>query len=854
MDIFGGSSDDEENQHKKKFENKKPSKWLTKAEHDKQKEEKKRQYLSKINNKGFESKKQRKKHKNCGKENYVRNQKTGQQQLDLNQKQQLQTQMQSEEKMPMYIIKVLDKKGKEIEEMNLDDFIEQQFSEQVHRQSLNIPVKVYPKEDDEGFTEYKVQLINLSNERIIHLGTQMRFRLREGNGEAFYMIGVEDNGSPEGLTKQQMKQSLRNLSCIASQLKATLFMYPMVNGYYGKIQKVMVKQNIKETIKLDTRILLLGDSCSGKSTLLGVLLTGERDNGKGLARSRILTHQHEVLSGVTQTISHHFLVFNSMGQVINRTIFMRQGFFCEDTENVFETLFDMSSKILTFIDIGGHKKAEKQLMTCLCSHHPDYLLLVVSAIKGLTEVSENKIKFSCLFNLPIFVVITNLDECENPDNEGKLDETLNDIRECFKRINPEKIPIVVKNQEDVELMAKTFVDEVPIPVFLVSNLSDPQYLENYQLLEKFLNLLPSKDPLSNQSDQQPAIFLVQDVVVKEEKLILGNGIVKQGVVKKGQMLYLGPDKKENFYSVEVLDVFCKGVEVKQAQSKQICSIRIKLNQVGSQFQPTQIKKGMVCIEYNHNNNQKMPPPRGCYRFEAELLLVNDKDSIILKPGYQPVVNTTTTRQTCIIEVPNKKDKKDIIGQSLMRKHSRSLDVKTCREFKNQQKKQGDSKQDDDFEFYSKNNFSLKRKHKNSMSDSKFQQNLQLENKNQSEIFNLDRNGINKIDEIEEQKENQCSNVKLDDNKQKENYQKGEENEFLIQNCNNQNGNKIEQKKILKYKDLDMNDERIIKFEANKKNNIILRFKYNPVYIQPNEQIMIQDNSLTAIGWVKKIYY
>lgn len=28
----------------------------------------------------------------------------------------------------------------------------------------------------------------------------MRYRLREGNGEAYYMIGVEDNGTPEGLT------------------------------------------------------------------------------------------------------------------------------------------------------------------------------------------------------------------------------------------------------------------------------------------------------------------------------------------------------------------------------------------------------------------------------------------------------------------------------------------------------------------------------------------------------------------------------------------------------------------------------------------------------------------------------
>lgn len=30
----------------------------------------------------------------------------------------------------------------------------------------------------------------------------MRFRLREGNGEAYYMIGVEDNGTPEGLSKE----------------------------------------------------------------------------------------------------------------------------------------------------------------------------------------------------------------------------------------------------------------------------------------------------------------------------------------------------------------------------------------------------------------------------------------------------------------------------------------------------------------------------------------------------------------------------------------------------------------------------------------------------------------------------
>lgn len=52
----------------------------------------------------------------------------------------------------------------------------------------------------------------------------------------------------------------------------------------------------------------------------------------------------------------------------------------------------------------------------------------------------------------------------------------------------------------------------------------------------------------------------------------------------------------------------------------------------------------------------------------------------------------------------------------------------------------------------------------------------------------------------------------------------------------------------------MDDDRIIKFEPKQKNKLILRFKYNPVYIMPNEQIMISDTHMKAIGWIKKIYY
>lgn len=84
--------------------------------------------------------------------------------------------------------------------------------------------------------------------------------------------------------------------------KADVVVLKMSVGLQGKIAQLIVRQNIKEGIKLDIRVLLLGDSGVGKSTVVSVLTNGELDNGKGMARDKLLSHKHEVLSGTTQTI------------------------------------------------------------------------------------------------------------------------------------------------------------------------------------------------------------------------------------------------------------------------------------------------------------------------------------------------------------------------------------------------------------------------------------------------------------------------------------------------------------------------------------------------------------------------
>jgi GTPase len=50
----------------------------------------------------------------------------------------------------------------------------------------------------------------------------MKWRLREGNGEALYNIGVEDNGVMTGLSDDEMSSSLDTLQDMARRLGATV--------------------------------------------------------------------------------------------------------------------------------------------------------------------------------------------------------------------------------------------------------------------------------------------------------------------------------------------------------------------------------------------------------------------------------------------------------------------------------------------------------------------------------------------------------------------------------------------------------------------------------------------------------
>jgi GTPase len=142
-------------------------------------------------------------------------------------------------------------------------------------------------------------------------------------GEAIYEIGVEDNGVPTGLSDEDLDISISNLKRMAKELSADisgklplLFVIVSVvrkrDGVTGKVAEVLVRRYATEDF-LEIRVAVVGNVDSGKSTLLGVLTRGQLDNGRGLARTNVFKHKHEIETGRTSSISHEIIGFDSKG-------------------------------------------------------------------------------------------------------------------------------------------------------------------------------------------------------------------------------------------------------------------------------------------------------------------------------------------------------------------------------------------------------------------------------------------------------------------------------------------------------------------------------------------------------------
>eukprot|EP00930_Biecheleria_cincta_P075932 TRINITY_DN63127_c0_g1_i1.p1 TRINITY_DN63127_c0_g1~~TRINITY_DN63127_c0_g1_i1.p1 ORF type:complete len:231 (+),score=48.74 TRINITY_DN63127_c0_g1_i1:106-798(+) len=82
-----------------------------------------------------------------------------------------------------------------------------------------------PAECDTGCVEYKWRLGREQGvRRISRLATQMKFRLAEGGGTAYYLLGVRDCGFAEGLSARDHSESVEVLMAAAASAKSILLL------------------------------------------------------------------------------------------------------------------------------------------------------------------------------------------------------------------------------------------------------------------------------------------------------------------------------------------------------------------------------------------------------------------------------------------------------------------------------------------------------------------------------------------------------------------------------------------------------------------------------------------------------
>ncbi len=424
-------------------------------------------------------------------------------------------------------------------------------------------------------------LLSVDEGALAKLVELVQERLDEGHGETVFDIGFEHNNEPMNLTKEEWDTAHQRLEEAAKKLHADcqLLLTKNVGGPLdgtptkekdcsGKVMIRRVPEAVEEVIA--PRIAVVGNVDAGKSSMLGVLVKGDLDDGRGKARVNLFRHKHEIESGRTSSVGMEIMGFGSKGNVIT-----------SDTPGrklSWEEIGKRSAKVITFSDLAGHERYLRTTVFGLLSSSPNYCLLMVAANNGLIGMSKEHLGIALALNVPIMVVITKIDICP----PQILEQTITQIQKILKSPGARKIPIFIKNHEDCINTATQFVSQRICPIFQVSNVTG----ENLDLVRSFLNILPHH---GRYDADAPFEFHVNDTFSVPHVGTVVSGIVKSGVIHAGDDVQIGPDSLGRFTQTSIRSIERKRIGVPAASAGQSASFALR------RIRRKEVRKGMVVL-------------------------------------------------------------------------------------------------------------------------------------------------------------------------------------------------------------------------------------------------------------------
>jgi small GTP-binding protein len=356
---------------------------------------------------------------------------------------------------------------------------------------------------------------------------------------------------------------------------------------------------------MDIRVAFIGNVDSGKSSLIGTLMKGDLDDGRGSARTAIFRHSHEASTGRTSSIASAYMGFDEEGVPVRSK---RTG-----KKVSWGELAEKSIRKIQLIDLAGHEKYLKTTVFGLTAMAPDFAIVVVGANMGVKLMTKEHLMIASALDIPVVVVVTKIDIA--PTNV--LKETVQHIRRLLKQLK--RMPMVVKTLETSETVAKALSSNRITPIFPISNVTGTG-LDN---LQKFLSMVESRRLEALTSRPVPAVENPKnemenavavssssvaetsvdcsgpvEISIDETYQIPGVGFVAAGTVVSGTInlndtLMLGPDLNGTFVKCTVRSMECMHVPIQSAFAGQTAAFAIRAVSKKNPVSRDMFRKGMV---------------------------------------------------------------------------------------------------------------------------------------------------------------------------------------------------------------------------------------------------------------------
>lgn len=471
------------------------------------------------------------------------------------------------------------------------------------------------------FKEFLVEEVHLRDDRRQSLACQMKHRIIMGNGTAVYLIGVTDRGSLKGISRERFQETISVLNCIALEVGAEIVdcnedvvsdSNDDGNGD-GDGDEYVGLVTIKNRIVMKEHILVgsAGHVDHGKSTLIGSLITGMHDDGSGKTSIFLDVQPHEIERGLSADLSYGVYGFRS-----GKTIHLKNPLNKKEQASLVES----AEKLVSFVDTVGHEPWLRTAIRGIVGQKLDYGLLVVAADDGVTRVTKEHLGILLAMDLPTIVAITKTDRVD----EGRIAVAEKQLFDLLRIVG--KIPLRVKFTSDLHLISNKLSKGVIVPVIQTSSVTRA----GLDLLDQLLFQLPKRN-FESEKPFQLYIDKIYQIAGAGAGTVV-SGSIKQGEVKAGDQLLLGPMVDGDFKSVRVQSIEIHHYRTDQASAGDIVGIALK------GVSPKEVGRGMVLCKGNH---------KAIKEFEAEIFILYHPTRI--KKGYEPVVHLETIAEAAVFE-------------------------------------------------------------------------------------------------------------------------------------------------------------------------------------------------------------